>query len=681
MTTPNDPRPSLLEALPFHLQEEVCEHLVGDPLHKRALSALAQASRQLHSATSRLRYRSIQIVFSIDRDLIACVDHIRSTLRKWDCAGYVRRITLAKEYYSSDDRETLWPPEAWPPEREMNPFPLSRRAWPLDRDDEFWTLPETTHFVPSHDDPWSVEEETWRSVGHLISILPGLKDFFYQGRGQIAAPIFRALEEHPGPVRLHMDSFGLRSLYQIRHEYCDMSRREYELMTSRRLSSVRLVMPIYGADFLPNSRVRDLICFTEDAVHDMVKGLSPNLKSVSIDYTHLFYDGDEDEVELVQDTRPPWRGPFFEGQEDSGSGRARPQGKGALESLSFGMGAPLDEDLLSQWTRLTDFGLLRSLHLRSMTMRLSALEELVDIAEAGGLTSLRHLSLWTRNIRRSSEDDDQERIDIELARLFHALPPLTTIELNGIFNERAFNSTMFHHGASLRRLRLVPARGSWVRTPTLKLNASKVKVIATFCPHLEDLELMVPRMLGGEKEAAIYGELSRLRRLDRLSLLLDPCANARVAHTRGEIEPEDRALYTRDTYDAVINAVIDAPLAASIFNSLCRGRAPRLIRLHPVEIGNWGDDVTDDSVYAPVDCLGRVWMRLRDDGSGSAGGFETVGVRTRKWRRREEDMGQGHDYNDAYLASLLRSVWPESGGDLTKMRSYPLWQEGDDAAS
>ena len=685
--TPPAPAPSLLEALPLHLFEEVCEHVVADGTIKHNLSALSKTCRRLHSATARIQYRHVRIEFRRHIDLCWSADRLFNTLKARNCMRYVQQLTVYENEFAQDGKETLWPPDSTKDEF----FPRSSDAWPLSRGDEFWTRPDPAPFFAFAPVLTEVERAlilpAWFIIGGaLVPRLTGLKDFFYQCQEQIPSILFDHLNRHPNSVRLHMDTFSLRSLYQERDGLHDIEADEYLLASSLSLSSIRAQVPIGGIDH--DGRV----CFNEDAVGEMVQGLAPNLKTVSMDWAPM--DSDTWEYyDSLQSPMPEWPGFFFEHPSGPDSGRSRqdrPRRKGALETLALGNGSGirLGSEHVLKWSRWTDFNVLRSLHLRPETMELSALEALSGIAESGGFQSLRCLSLWIRVWEQEQDEFDfdlETRIDSELARLLRALPPLYSLELNGLYSQKTFATVLKSHGKSLRKLRLVPERESDKALSSLLLSRTRVQALVRACQNITDLELLTPRW-GGEKEeasiycalprwggdkeeASIYRALARLPRLDRLSLLLDCC-------TYVESEPEesdDEGHTPADKRDGVIKLTLDVMLAKDIFESLCRHRSPRLIRLRPVEIGNIDRAIPDPDLVTIGNCLSRVWVRHEDEREGKGHGYLAMVTRSREWKEGERKLRKRLDNDPHYCG--LHDIWPAAKGDMKKMSSFRLWKE------
>ncbi|SPO02787.1 uncharacterized protein DNG_05462 [Cephalotrichum gorgonifer] len=367
--------------------------------------------------------------------------------------------------------------------------------------------------------------------------------------------------------------------------------------------------------------------------------------------------------------KQPGLGFFSKHASDAGPGHphdAGPVRRGAIEAIGLGGAMLLNAEYMSKWGRYTDFNVLRSLHLRTEGIEASVLDYLFNISKTDRLGSLRCLSLWTGDYLV----DDQVDVDSSLARLLRSLRPLDSLELTGIFGEDTFDSVLCSHGESLGKLRLVPTR---VPSPVVRpfvLSRGRVEALVRACPGITELKLLVPRRKGDEEEARTYRALSGLRRLDRLSLRLD-CSGVQESEDGVRQNADGPYWQVRDMHDGAINVTVDADLVTVIFNAICAHRLPQLIRLYPAEIKNPLGDHLIDNLYFPAACLSRVWIGVRDPRAGWEREFKPVELRARYWEGAEERVE-----STPGAFSFLLDIWPDSGGDIRKMPSFPLW-DGD----
>jgi hypothetical protein len=671
-----------LEHLPLDILEGICAHLAADlgRLEKLSLFALASTSKRLRSAAARFQFQTITIHFQDESGLRHQVESWRELLGARKPIPYVRRLgiveeTPQEEWDDPNDRVR------WPPDIEEDYFePVPSEVWPLDKDDEFWTRAEPIEF-----DPWEPvpppstkadEQRLWAPVADFIRSLQGLRDVDYQCKRQIPATLLAALKvKDDGTVRLHMYGFSLRSLYQDPSHPHDIDEDEFHLATSPCLSSIRVSVPHHhnrprGTDHVGRH------CFVEDAVAQMVEGLAPNLKSLSVATTYSQRVPRENEAAT-------WSG-FFPAQPTNELAQGR--GKGALQTLALESGVQVDPDTIRAWNSRTDFTTLRSLHLHGQPLAVPTLNVLSEISEAAGLRSLSSLSLWTTSFWRDDLEnvhDDCKIADVELARFLRTVPSLQSLELKGTFASETFGAILHSHGSSIQKLRLLPERDREIQPDPFVLTRERIETLVEVCPNIRDLELLVPRSKGDEEEARIYRALAGFPLLDRLSLFLD-CSNIRAVEmaeqgsngSSGAADKPDPIIC-----DAIINLnTSDRALATDIFDAICLHRSPRLIRLYPAEAGNFGTDIREWSMLFIRNCLSRAWIRQRDDRAGHAGEYHITEV-VAKDKRNSEGEPLKSEY---YIA--LESIWPGAAwrrgiGGIDEMKSFPLWKPPSEARS
>ncbi|KAK4034622.1 hypothetical protein C8A01DRAFT_38929 [Parachaetomium inaequale] len=656
-----------LEDLPLDILEKICAELAVDlgQLEKLSLVALASTSRRLRFATARFQFQTIKIRFIDKSDLPHEVERWREILGARNPVPYVRRISIVEEEKPLEEWEDDIRKQ-WPPNIEEDFFDrVEPGVWPLDKDDEFWTRPEPIDF-----NPWGAvptpsakaeEQKLWAPVADFITSLRSLRDVDYLCKDQVPVTVLAALnEKDDGPVRLHVYGFSLRSLYQHPSHPDDIDEDEFYLATSPCLSSIRLQVP-HHLDRTRGADHEGRHCFVEDAVEQMIEGFAPNLKSVSVVTTYS-------QRTPRQEDESTWSG-FFPTQPTANTALKR--GKGALETIALESVVNVGPDTIRAWSRLTDFTLLRSLHLRTYTINAPTLDLLSEIAESAGLRSLRSLSLWTTGFWENENEDSVtcDLGDTQIARLLRALSPLQSLELKGTFHETTLEAILDSHGASLQSLRLVPERDYDIIPLPFVLTRKRVESLVQACPNLQDLELLVPRSKGDEEEARIYRALAELPRLDRLSLFLD-CSNVfEVEEDPGPFVPDIAEERIRDV---IINLnTSDRALATDIFDALCLHRSPRLIRLYPAEIRNFGTEVREWSMLFIRDCLSRAWVRQRDDRAGHAGEFRITEIVAKDRFKSVREPLKGRYY------TALDSIWPDAEPwpeGIDEMKSFPLWK-------
>ncbi|SPO01906.1 uncharacterized protein DNG_04579 [Cephalotrichum gorgonifer] len=536
---------SFLESLPLHLLEEICEHLAADGGGDRSLLALYSTSTWLCSAAARSRFKTIHIKFKAE-SLKGDVERWRGILQTRDCARYVRRLDITA-YRAHKPVASLWP---------------------LRSDLGFWrshvSFNYYAHGHPLTDEDRARQSETWQPLVDFVPSLTGLKDVIFADHEPIPATLFAALQNHPQDVRLHLDSFTLRSLDHVASRLQDIDAFDKALVSSPCLSSIcvqdaRWAREPFDIDVTNN----------DNAVWRMVVESAPKLKSVVVDFIRIAPRSHFSPNAPLGDTV---------------------RRKAALEVLYLRYHGLLNPSFILEWNSSVDFSSLRTLYLELSAMAPSALGTLCEIAGAQGFQSLRDLSLMVGPMIVSANGDEM-RVDPDLACLFSALRPLESLELRGQFGEVAFGAILRSHGQSLRALRLLPVRFPDMQLDPFVLTLDRIRALTRACPDLRDLELLVQRSKGNEEEVQTYRAIGELRRLDRLSLQLDSSILHPVSGVGVDSDDTTIDAMTETVLrDAFINAAIDADLATGIFECICRQRSPGYIRLVAAELVAVGND-------------------------------------------------------------------------------------------
>lgn len=112
-------------------------------------------------------------------------------------------------------------------------------------------------------------EDIWVHLARFISRLPNLMDLVYDCGQQVPPRLLSALRDHCPTTRLHLHTFSLRSLYQVRDDFHEIDLDEYALATSSNLYSLNMRWSTWDSD--------GRVGYNEDAVLHMVAGLAPRL--------------------------------------------------------------------------------------------------------------------------------------------------------------------------------------------------------------------------------------------------------------------------------------------------------------------------------------------------------------------------------------------------------------------
>lgn len=182
------------------------------------------------------------------------------------------------------------------------------------------------------------QDAAWSPVVNLIKTLPNLTKLVFNCHNQFPPSLLNVLHSHRPQCRLYHHTFRLRSL---RSKFDPLDPHELAVATSPCLYSVKLRCSPYNEDGEPDQNLQ--------AIWELVAGLAPNLKEVSIIYL-----------------------PITKSQSSSGDqhwhglpGLARGQtGSLTLLSVTGILPSPVWlPDSLQKWVSHTDFSSLRQLSL------------------------------------------------------------------------------------------------------------------------------------------------------------------------------------------------------------------------------------------------------------------------------------------------------------------------------
>ncbi|KAL7954054.1 hypothetical protein V8C34DRAFT_317600 [Trichoderma compactum] len=399
--------PAPLERLPLH------------PLEDGGLTAFSLANRQCASAALRFRLRHVQLkINELNQDEnFTFIDMISDIDIRLGC---VRSLRISDTLGFEDDAEQ---DEIGCEEIEEESF--FAKPSPL--------CPSRLKSTAYKPDKLQLPEEVLQMK---ITRLSYLSDLVYDCISQVPMCLLSALRDNRPDTRLHVYTFSLRSLYQPRDEYYDISPEEYALTTSPNL---------YG------------IGYNEEAVIQMVRGLAPRLSYVSMAGQPI-----GNTIELAhayqlhrQSGKPKWKSFFINDSRACDTVHK----KGSLHTLYLDGASELR---IHQWSGYTDFDKLTKLHLGNTTV--DAVQTLANIGESGGLSSLSSLALMlvTWNLEQTMAADASAVID--------------------------------QHGNSLRELWFVPASDYYDNIEALMLSCDRIRLPSGICVNLEKLELRLPRL-------------------------------------------------------------------------------------------------------------------------------------------------------------------------------------------
>ncbi|KAL1852475.1 hypothetical protein Daus18300_012156 [Diaporthe australafricana] len=424
------------------------------------------------------------------------------------------------------------------------------------------------------------EDAAWAPFIRLVKALPRLTKLVYDCRNQFPPTLLAALHIYHPRCRLHHLTFRLRSLLQQ-----DPDPHEMALATSPCLHRVKLHCA------WRNSNAQD--DFNEEAMLELVAGLAPNLKELSMIsvFPALPSSG-------WRDPRAAWRGlPGFVEPDKSAIG--------SLTSLSLVGALRFSPELLQTWHRHTDFTMLRHLVLGgglecNKGINDETMRWMVQNCSFPRLETLRV------RLRRDDEDIDKPNYAVDAAAFFRAFEPLEELSLSGPLEPEILNSILFRHGHKLKKLGLFPHENPFdsrlMHVPMI-LTREHIEKIQARCPAVYDLSIPIKRTNSDRTEAELYRGLGKFARLQRLFLVLD-CSNWRVMRDSTltddpSFDDDDRELFiTINSHikrghvrECLVNCAVDETLARSIWETICRDKITQLksLKLYTTGGGKFGN--------------------------------------------------------------------------------------------
>lgn len=532
---------SRLESLPPEVSQEIAELLVVDYqeisldiINKQHLRSFATASKACYDAAVPVALRRISIAAEKkDRQqLRKIIDSWLVTLRRNDNSRNVRRITVDGTLYGT-------------------------------RGSGFYGN--------------GLDDDAWSLVGEILQLTPQLAEFYYKSRNQISAGLLHALAKFTPRCKLHIQCLELPPAPE--NEITEPGL--VALATSPNLHSIRvnveLVTNVVGSPERRYTHARDLVL-------RMLEGSAPNIKHISVHH-------------LEKDVGVPLQSMMFDLVFGT-TYRNSEKYKNIVRRIPAGVSKSLPTTFTFFGSPMLDLWLLKTL---GQQMDFSALHSfrwyphwgigVQDLNWAAVSANFKSLSKLEIRLARGGRTVGMD----SAASLFMAsLPPLKELVIDRYASQEILDSIAVHHGPSLEKLWLETDR--WVIYPwnvedgmelvsRVALTTDMVKRFVARCPLLEDLHLPIRRSGSDADEVAIYQSLGGLKRLRRLRLTLDWAdhwdflvhenqpvnVNQYEGYDAEPIlfvwEPEGRIL-NGHIKDALKNAAMDAPLAASIWNTI-----------------------------------------------------------------------------------------------------------------
>lgn len=654
--------PLHLENLPSLVLEYICQYLAQCDARRYSLFAFSLASKRCCAIAASQRFERIKLDvrgrLELRQDLekwsdILEVEGRARHVRRIKVVGYMPPFGLGKSPEQNLQRDAaLTLAQEWKDEREYEGYK-----------DNF-TDPPRKHIAFNSLLQWASDgaakqshNESWQPLARFISTLPALKDVVYSCLDQVAPCLLRAVHQHHPNSRLHVHTFSLRSLYQMKDNLHDIDPDEFMLATSPCLFAIALCSST-GYD------TYGYVDYHNEALFAMVSGMAPRLKHVRLLKT--ISGASRGLEEAVRTPRPPWRG-FFQNRF-----RARTS-LGRLTSLALdGEGTAKLETLLD-WGRHIDLSKLCSLEMSQGAM-LEEVQAMALIAESGRFRGLRKLSLKVL----AFDLQKRRQLDAAITQLLEHLHGLVELEMTSYCGPSSFSVILKHHGKFLYELRFMPERPYRETTTSLTL----IEAVLEHCPNLRGLSLTIPRTKGDGQELAMYRALARFPHLRQLSLTLE-CSSQRWDELGLNLPPVDLVR------DILINAAVDASLARSIFLTISDAKSPTSPPLETLKVSVYQSTFThvwDDYDFGKlIGWIGRSWMccRYPRDDHGGEVTTDEIQARLREMNQElmDEDWELGYGHGLIY-EKVWKELWPTTTGNwMNDWKSFPLVGEHPDATN
>jgi len=499
------------------------------------------------------------------------------------------------------------------------------------------------------------DETTWTSFAQLIQLIPRLSDLIFNFPGLFPARLLDALHTFHPNCRLHIADLVLPSLLQPKSDVSGLDQDDFKLATSPCLHSIGVRQFFCSSDGQLN--------YDRDVLLQMIRGASPNLKHV---YVVPGHDDDPHEVrvEYFSSSRPRPTDFFHDGRHEADSR------KGELHSFHWDAdgNSPAEID---EWFSVIDFSQLHSLNIE--TIGPFTLEKLISSVAETGLNKLQSLKLRSSSLPWYSESQFRPT-----ASLLHLLQPLSVLKITAQIGEEILMSVLYYHGKTLKQLHLTELQVFNAGQPRVLNDDENMKDLIKFCPNLEDIEFRMRRTLGDKKEVGLYRALGGLRRLRRVSIILD-CEIVEKNSTFQHVLSEN---LTRDMF---INAACDEKLATSIFTQIFGTEKSRNNPSQSLELCVIADVIAPSrhsytrwEIRTITDWIGRAWLVERP----FEGNVKVKELNRHDRERHGEDLQadlKEHlgSHGEAY-EKVWRSIWPPRTGNwMMEWESLPLWTEDE----
>lgn len=644
-----------IAGLPLETLQQIAGHLHA--AHRSTFYAFSLANQRCHGATLPITFRELQLKVRSRHVLQRDVDTLTEILSRADSARHVRHLKI-KGFLSSRAEGT----GNWEDEPGCHRFDGQEIAWfKTTGIGEILTDEEPVLFT-NHvcREPvitkGSEEDLAWAPVVALIKSLPHLATLVYDCRNQFPPSVLDVLHEHNPRCKLHHLTFRLRSLLSDMPDPYEMA-----LATSPCLYSVKVAR--CSRDSVGNDD------FNQEAVMELVAGLAPNLKEVTmVIFSAMGWY-------RFRQPRGPWKGlPGF----------VPGAGVGGLTSLSVVGKIQWSPGLLQAWAKHTDFRNLRRLTLGGCYRRHydhgmdgETMRWIVQNCSFPQLKALR-----VRLARNSAVVQWPDYAGDAIA-FFQALEPLDELSLTGPFEPEILDAILARHGPTLKKLDLRPIEDPLRvrmilgrRYVAMLFGKDHILQIQANCPALEELSMPIKRTKSDAVEVDVYKSFGRMERLKSLFLTLD-CSECWLDrqnsynHLFDEQDNECCHYYQLDWLEKghlgniFMSCAVDETLARSIWDTICQhkiGTQLQSLKLWTTGGGRLGEYHDNQDIRDIVDNLSRSWLieRVVEEQIN----VRELGRRGRKMRDQEltDRYNMGRALTDTEALRVFRRVWPKKEG-------------------
>ncbi|VUC28687.1 unnamed protein product [Clonostachys rosea] len=572
--------------------------------HRPSLYAFALASKSCHESATVFIFRHIHLTLRNPEELQSDIDALRETLTRTDSYRHVSSLSV-KGYLDHKD-----------PINARGPNNIDLYGWwksTLRDEPRINTLLPNTEPVHRGDYVPYIERRPdengeWAPVIGLIKDLPLLDKLVYDCPNEFPTGLLDALHSHP-QCKLHHLKLRLPTLSSPKPHPEEMA-----LATSPRLH----VAKIYCS--WRDSQGGD--GFSQEAIMELVAGLAPNLKEVTV--VQFRAQGSD---QFSHHERGRWRSlPGF-----------RDGTQGSLTSLSLVGTVNLHSPtLLQSWSRSTDFSCLRCLALggegggwsRDLVKGVNG-QVMAWMAQNCSFSQLKVLRLVVERDFDAANATHRANYGDNAALFFASLEPLDELSVTGPLEPKILEAILQRHGQTLEKLGLHPVEDASGDDPAyvsrfeipMILTKEHIQSIHDQCPILEELAIPVKRMQSSAVEVDIYKTLARLDRLKSLFLILD-CSDWRVSRDSSygpdpsfdEFDRRPWSFYSNRGHVrvALINSAVDETLARAIWDTICQhkvGRRLESLRLWTTGGGVFGNDRQE--AQSLLATLSRSWLITR----------------------------------------------------------------------